>query len=203
MTELPDGGTVRPITRWGDPVLHRALRPVDAFDDELAALVADMVATMRAADGVGLAASQVNVDRAVFVFECPDSDQVMHTGVVCNPSLVAADDGERRLDEGDEGCLSLPGAFVSCARLDRAQVEGVDATGQPVSYEGAGLVARCLQHETDHVVGTVFGDRLNRRARKDLQRQADENAEHFPPDWPVTRAQNRAQDQEPGEDRSA
>lgn len=203
MTELPDGGTVRPITRWGDPVLHRALRPVDAFDDELAALVADMVATMRAADGVGLAASQVGVDRAVFVFECPDSDQVMHTGVVCNPSLVAADDGERRLDEGDEGCLSLPGAFVSCARLDRARVEGVDATGQPVSYEGAGLVARCLQHETDHVVGTVFGDRLNRRARKDLQRQADENAEHFPPDWPVTRAQNPAQDQEPGRDRSA
>ncbi len=75
----------------------------------------------------------------------------------------------------------------------------MDATGQPVSYEGEGLVARCLQHETDHVFGTVFGDRLNRRLRKDLQRQADENAEHFPPDWPVTRAQG----QQPNQGRSA
>ncbi len=194
MTELPDGGTVRPITRWGDPVLHRALRPVDAFDDELATLIADLVATMRAADGVGLAANQVGVDRAVFVFECPDTDQVLHTGVVCNPRLVTGDDDERRLDEGDEGCLSLPGAFVSCARPDLARVEGVDATGQPVSYEGEGLVARCLQHETDHVFGTVFGDRLNQRSRKDLQRQADENAEHFPSDWPVTQVQGQQQD---------
>ena len=144
MTELPDGGTVRPITRWGDPVLHRALRPVTVFDDELATLVADMVATMRAADGVGLAANQIGVDSAVFVFGCPDADQMLHTGVVCNPRLVTTDDGERQLDESDEDCLSLPGAFVSCARPDQARVEGVDASGKPVSYEGEGLVARCL-----------------------------------------------------------
>ncbi len=185
MSELPAGGTVRPIVRWGAPVMHRALRPVDTFDGELASLVADMVATMVAADGVGLAANQIGVDRAVFVFDCPDEDSVRQSGVVCNPRLVPVDDGQRSLDEGEEGCLSLPGAFVACARPDRARVDGVDQHGHPVSYEGSGLLARCLQHETDHVFGTVFGDRLNRKRRKQLEREAATAAEYFPPDWPV------------------
>ena len=87
---LPEGGTVRPMTRWGTPVMHRPQAPVTAYDDELRALVADMVATMYAADGVGLAACQIGVDLAVFVFDCPDESGERTVGVVCNPVLDAA-----------------------------------------------------------------------------------------------------------------
>ena len=182
---LPDGGTVRPVTRWGEHVMHRMQEPVTEFDAKLRELAADMVATMYAADGVGLAACQIGVDRSIFVFDCPDDEGVRHQGVVCNPEVFLPEGRDRKLDDGDEGCLSLPGAFVSCARPDFARVEGQDLDGNPVSYSGSGLLARCLQHETDHCKGTVFGDRLNKRARKKLFKQAEEYADSFPPDWPV------------------
>jgi len=187
---LPDGGDVRPITRWGADVMHRNQERVTAFDDDLRSLAADMVATMYAAEGVGLAACQIGVDRSIFVFDCPDDDGVHHTGVVCNPVLVLPEGRDRQLDDSDEGCLSLPGAFVECARPDFARVEGQDLEGNAVTFEGSGLLARCLQHETDHCLGTVFGDRLNRRARKKLFKQAEELAEHFPDTWPVQDAQH-------------
>ena len=182
---LPEGGTVRPVTRWGSPVMHRMQEPVTAYDEDLRALVADMAATMYAADGVGLAACQIGVDRSVFVFDCPDEDGVRHEGVVCNPRLYLPSGKERRLDESDEGCLSFPGAFVGCARPDYAEVRGQGLDGQDVHYTGTGLLARCLQHETDHCQGTVFGDRLNRRAYKKLVKQHDAAADEFPADWPV------------------
>ena len=182
---LPEGGTVRPVTRWGEDVMHRRQEPVAAFDDELRALAADMVATMYAADGVGLAACQIGVDRSLFVFDCPDDDGTHHTGVVCNPVLFLPEGRDRTLDDDDEGCLSLPGAFVPLARPDYAAVEGQDLEGNPVRYAGQGLLARCLQHETDHCDGTVFGDRLNRRARKKLDKEHDATATDFPADWPV------------------
>lgn len=183
---LPEGGTVRPITRWGDPVLHRELHDVEEFGEELHALVADMVATMRAADGVGLAANQIGADLKVFVFDCPDKDDRRHQGVVCNPVVEVPEGPDRRLDDGDEGCLSLPGAFVACPRPDFATVRGVDQHGRPVSYSGDGLLARCLQHETDHLHGTVFADRLGRRQRKKLVNEAERNAAYFPDGWPAT-----------------
>jgi peptide deformylase len=182
---LPDGGTVRPITRWGEDVMHRLQKPVTDFDDALRTLAADMVATMYAADGVGLAACQIGVDRSIFVFDCPDDDGLHHTGVVCNPVLSLPEGRDRKLDDGDEGCLSLPGAFVDCARPDFARVEGQDLDGNAVAFEGSGLLARCLQHETDHCMGTVFGDRLNRRARKKLHKQAEEHADRYPAAWPA------------------
>jgi peptide deformylase len=182
---LPDGGSVRPITRWGEPVMHRKQEPVTEFDAELRSLAADMVATMYAADGVGLAACQIGVDRAVFVFDCPDDSGTHHRGVVCNPVLFLPVGRERRLDDGDEGCLSLPGAFVPLARPDYAAVEGQDLDGNPVRYAGRGLLARCLQHETDHCDGTVFGDRLNRRARKKLHKEHESTAADYSADWPV------------------
>jgi peptide deformylase len=185
-TALPEGGAVRPITRWGDPVMHRPQRPVTEFDDALRALVADMVATMHAAEGVGLAANQIGVDLSVFVFDCPDDDGTMVRGVVCNPTLVLPEGKERRLDSGDEGCLSFPGAFVECARPDRAEVHGQGLDGSPVHFQGTGLLARCLQHETDHCLGTVFGDRLSRRAYKKLEKQHDAAAEDYPPGWPTS-----------------
>ena len=182
---LPQGGTVRPITRWGEHVMHRMQEPVTEFDEELRKLASDMVATMYAADGVGLAACQIGVDRSIFVFDCPDDEGVQHQGVVCNPEVFLPEGRDRALDDGDEGCLSLPGAFVPCARPDFARVEGQDLDGNPVSYSGRGLLARCLQHETDHCKGTVFGDRLNKRARKKLLKQAEEYAAGYPPEWPT------------------
>jgi peptide deformylase len=185
-TELPTGGTVRPMTRWGTDVMHRVNEPVTEFDDELRSLVADMTATMYAADGVGLAACQIGVDRQVFVFDCPDADHVMVRGVVCNPVLYLPEGKGRRLDDGDEGCLSYPGAFVPCARPDYAEVRGQGIDGAEVRYAGTGLLARCLQHETDHCHGRVFGDRLNRRAYKRLQKQMESAAEDFPLGWPAS-----------------
>ncbi|GAA1479406.1 peptide deformylase [Nocardioides aestuarii] len=182
---LPDGGTVRPITRWGTPVMHRAQRPVTAYDDALRTLVADMVATMYAADGVGLAACQIGEDVAVFVFDCPDESGQRTVGVVCNPQLTVPEGPDRQLDVGDEGCLSFPGAFVECGRPDQASVTGTGLDGEPVEFSGDGLLARCLQHETDHTRGTVFGDRLPTKLRKKLQKAHDKAVEDYPEGWPA------------------
>ena len=182
---LPEGGTVRPVTRWGTPVMHRPQEPVTAYDDELRTLVADMVATMYAADGVGLAACQIGVDRAVFVFDCPDESGERTVGVVCNPELELPEGKERNLDDSDEGCLSYPGAFVPCARPDTATVTGTGLDGQPVTFTGDGLLARCLQHETDHTRGTVFGDRLPTKQRKKLAKEHDKLVEEYPEGWPA------------------
>jgi peptide deformylase len=182
---LPTGGTVRPITRWGTPVMHRAQERVTAFDDDLRALVADMVATMYAADGVGLAACQIGEDVAMFVFDCPDASGEHVVGVVCNPRLILPEGKDRQLDDSQEGCLSFPGAFVPCARPDYAVVEGQGLDGGPVRFEGDGLLAKCLQHETDHTLGTVFGDRVSGKAMKKLRKQHDAAVDDFPPDWPT------------------
>jgi peptide deformylase len=182
---LPTGGTVRPITRWGTDVMHRPQQPVTAYDEELAQLVADMTATMYAADGVGLAACQIGVDRAVFVFDCPDESGTYVAGVVCNPVVTLPEGKDRHLDESEEGCLSYPGAFVDCARPDYATVTGTGVDGEPVSYAGDGLLARALQHETDHTHGTVFGDRIGDKARKKLRKAHDKAAADYPPGWPA------------------
>lgn len=184
--ELTTGGTVLPITRWGSPVMHARTRPVTVFDDDLHQLVKDMFATMAAAEGVGLAATQVGVDRSVFVFDCPDDDHVRHVGVVCNPEITLPEGKDRTLESADEGCLSLPGAYIEVARPDQATCRGQDAFGQPFEITGTGLLARCLQHETDHLNGTVFGDRLSVRARKKLYALHEEAADHYPEDWPVS-----------------
>ncbi|HEY7044237.1 MAG TPA: peptide deformylase [Nocardioidaceae bacterium] len=173
------------MTRWGEPVMHAPCAPVTSYDDELRTLVADLVATMYAADGVGLAANQIGVSLSVFVFDCPDEDNAPVRGVVCNPKLVVPEGKDRVLDDAEEGCLSLPGAFVTCARPDHATVYGQDQFGEPVTYSGTGLLARCLQHESDHLVGTVFGDRLPTRQRKKLFKEADKHAADFPPGWPA------------------
>ncbi|GAB6985472.1 peptide deformylase [Nocardioides pyridinolyticus] len=182
---LPAGGTARPITRWGTEVMHRPQARVTAYDDALRALAADMVATMYAADGVGLAACQIGEDVAMFVFDCPDASGRRTVGVVCNPEVTLPEGRDRHLDEDDEGCLSFPGAFVECARPDVASVTGTGLDGEPVAFEGDGLLARCLQHETDHTLGTVFGDRLSTKQRKKLQKAHDKAAADYPLEWPA------------------
>jgi peptide deformylase len=182
---LPRGGSVRPMTRWGTPVMHRPQQLVTVFDDQLRALAADMVATMYAADGVGLAACQIGEDVAMFVFDCPNDEDERVIGVVCNPTLVLPEGNDRYLDDSPEGCLSFPGAFVPCARPDFATVEGQGLDGQPVRFEGDGLLAKCLQHETDHTLGTVFGDRVSAKAMKKLRKQQEAAADDFPANWPT------------------
>lgn len=185
-SDLTTGGTVLRITRWGEPVMHAATRPVVSFDEELHSLVRNMFATMEAAEGVGLAATQVGVDLAVFVYECPDADNVVHRGVMCNPTVELPEGKDRNLDASDEGCLSWPGGYESVSRPDLATCSGQDAFGNDLVVEGTGLLARCLQHETDHLNGTVFGDRLSKRARRKLDEQVEALAYRYPDDWPVS-----------------
>jgi peptide deformylase len=182
---LPEGGTVRPMTRWGTPVMHRPQAEVTAYDDDLRTLVADMVATMYAADGVGLAACQVGVAQWVFVFDCPDESGERTVGVVCNPTVTLPEGKDRKLEEAEEGCLSFPGAYIGLARPDVATVNGFGVDGSPVTFEGDGLLARCLQHETDHTHGTVFADRLATKAQKKLRKIQEKVADEFPPGWPA------------------
>lgn len=184
--DLTQGGTVRPITRWGTPVMHEKTAPVTKFDDELHSLIRDMFATMRAAEGVGLAATQVGVSLAVFVYECPDADDVIQRGVVCNPVVTLPEGKDRKLEAADEGCLSYPGGYQSVARPDFATCAGQDEHGEDIIVEGTGLMARCLQHETDHLNGTVFGDRLSARSRRQLDAKVADLAYRYPDDWPVS-----------------
>lgn len=184
--ELTSGGTLLRITRWGEPVMHARTRPVTDFDDDLHALIRDMFATMEVAHGVGLAATQVGVDLSLFIYDCPDADEVNRVGAICNPVVTLPEGNARNLEAADEGCLSLPGAFQPLARPDKATCTGQDPWGRPVTVHGTGLLARCLQHETDHLNGTVFGDRLSARARRQLDKKVEELAWRYPEDWPVS-----------------
>jgi peptide deformylase len=171
--EAADGRVLR-VTEAGEEILHRSLQPVtDAQHGgaELKQLIADMFATMYVAEGVGLAANQVDVDLRVFVYDCPDGDGTRHVGHICNPVVDELPAAERVLDEDDEGCLSVPGPYKPVARPDHAVVRGTDWEGNPLVLEGHGYFARCLQHETDHLNGYLYIDRIPARARKDALKQ--------------------------------
>lgn len=167
-------GTVRPITVVGNPVLHAPCATVTEFDDSLAALIDDMFASQHAASGVGLAANQIGVPLRVFVYDCPDDHDVRHVGHVVNPVVEELPPSERQLDDNNEGCLSVPGAYTELARPDVAVVSGQDLCGNPVRVRGTGYFARCLQHETDHLNGHLYIDRLSKRERKDVLKQMAE-----------------------------
>jgi peptide deformylase len=159
----PGSGTVHPITMFGQPVLHTRCAPVAEFGVPLARLVADMFASMYAADGVGLAANQIGVGLRVFVYDCPDAAGERQVGHVVNPVLQPLTAPEAT---DAEGCLSIPGAHAELARAAEATVSGVDVTGAPITVTGTGLLARCLQHETDHLNGIVYVDRLPEERRE-------------------------------------
>ncbi|MDT0427546.1 MULTISPECIES: peptide deformylase [Streptomyces] len=171
-------GSVRRITVVGEEVLSRPCQEVTAFGSPgLAALIDDMFVTMYVADGAGLAANQVDVDWRLFVYDCPDDQGVRHVGHIVNPVLDQPDPGSRRLVDDSEGCLSVPGASMTLPRTDRATVRGFDKDGNPLIIEGTGYFARCLQHESDHLVGHTYLDRLSKRDRKDALRQMEERSE--------------------------
>ncbi len=168
-------GVARPIVTYGsNPVLHRPCAPVTVFDEALRRLVLDMFASMSAADGVGLAANQIGVDARVFVIDCPDTDDEDVVGYVVNPTLtVLGPVGEEPAEEvTEEGCLSVPGPYAELPRAFRARVDGVDVRGKPVSIEASGMAARCLQHEMDHLDGTVYVDLLTAEHRERLLAEA-------------------------------
>jgi peptide deformylase len=153
----------RDIRRWGDPVLRTPCEEVTVFDATVAALCQDLVDTVTAREGrAGLAANQIGVGIRAFSWFVEDE-----VGVIVNPRLVATDGSQA----GDEGCLSLPGLWYPLARAQFAAVEGVDAAGAPIRVEGTGLMARCLQHECDHLDGTLYVDRLDRALRRQAIQQ--------------------------------
>ncbi|MFJ6069905.1 peptide deformylase [Streptomyces sp. NPDC093065] len=165
-------GSVRRVTEVGEEVLHKPCRDVTEFGPDLAALIDDMFRTMYVAEGAGLAASQVGVGLRLFVYDCPDDDGVRHVGHIVNPVLEPLAPAARRLLDEGEGCLSVPGAVMAVPRPDRAVVRGLDKDGAPLLVEGTGYFARCLAHETDHVNGRVYLDRLSGRERKAALRQS-------------------------------
>jgi len=173
-------GAVQRVTEVGEEVLHKPCRDVTEFGPDLAALIDDMFLTMYVAEGAGLAANQVGVDLRLFVYDCPDDDGVRHVGHIVNPVLEPLDPAGRRLLDEGEGCLSVPGAVMDVPRPDRAVVRGLDKDGNALVVEGTGYFARCLAHETDHVNGHVYLDRLSKRDRKEALRQvADRRDEVF------------------------
>jgi peptide deformylase len=148
---------IQPIRLFGDPVLREKAQPVTTFDAELRRLVRDLTDTMLDAPGVGLAAPQLGVGLRVFTYHVDDV-----VGHLVNPELQLSE-GEQL---GPEGCLSLPGLEYDCLRAMRVVARGVDMHGEPVTIEGSDLLARCIQHEVDHLDGILFIDRLDTTARK-------------------------------------
>ncbi|HEX6938739.1 MAG TPA: peptide deformylase [Longimicrobiales bacterium] len=154
---------VREIRILGDPVLRTKAEPVAAVDDELRRLIDDMMETMYAADGVGLAAPQVGVGKRVIVVDVREPDTPAFALV--NPVVVEASAAQER---GEEGCLSIPGLKDIVERSAAVVVEGLDRDGNPRRIEAEGLLARALQHEVDHLDGVLFIDRLSPLKRQML-----------------------------------
>jgi peptide deformylase len=154
--------TIRPIREVGDPVLRTPADEVKNFDRELAGLVRDLLETVDHPGRAGLAAPQIGVGLRAFSYNV---DGVI--GHLVNPTVVELSE---ELQDGDEGCLSVPGIWAPTVRAMHAVVEGFDVHGKPLTLEGSGLMARCLQHEVDHLDGKLFLDRLTGEARKSALR---------------------------------
>jgi peptide deformylase len=163
---------VRDIRLFGDPVLREVCRPVTDFGPGLERLVTDLMDTCRLPGRAGLAAPQIGVDLRVFSYNVEDDE-----GYLINPRLVSSEGHQ----DGPEGCLSIPGLYAPIPRAEHAVVTGVDLAGQPVTVEGAGLLARCLQHELDHLDGHLFLDRLPPGERRQALRALRERLNGLEP----------------------
>lgn len=168
---------VKPIRLFGDPVLRTAAEPVKDFDKELRQLVKDLTDTMVDAPGAGLAAPQLGVGLRVFTYYVDDC-----LGHLVNPTLDLSEEQQ----DGDEGCLSLPGLSFPTPRAYGVVAKGFNMYGEPITLEGTQLMARCVQHETDHLDGILFIDRMDPEQRK-LAMKAIREAEWFGDPVPVVR----------------
>ncbi len=153
---------IRDIVITGEPVLHRPAGSVNHIGDDIRELVDDMFGTMELAPGVGLAAPQVGVDLAIFVYDWVDDDEVQHRGVAINPTLMLDPLAVTPLDEDEEieGCLSVPGERFPLRRSDRVTLTATDLNGNDYTITARGWLARIFQHEYDHLLGIVYTDRL-------------------------------------------
>ncbi|MBQ0926519.1 MULTISPECIES: peptide deformylase [Saccharopolyspora] len=168
--------TVQPIRLFGDPVLRTKADEVVDFDKELRTLIKDLWDTMEDQGGAGLAAPQLGVSLRVFTYHCDG-----FAGHLINPTWTAVgDDGQL----GPEGCLSIPGMSWDCLRSQHVVARGWNAHGEPIEVEGTDLLARCIQHETDHLDGVLFLDRLDEETRKAAMREIRQ-ASWFDGDVPV------------------
>ena len=152
---------IRPIRLFGDPVLRTAAEPVVDFDKELRTLVADLTDTMLDAPGRGLAAPQVGIGLRVFTWYVDGE-----LGHLVNPQLTLSEETQ----DGEEGCLSIPGLSIDCVRALDVVAHGFDMHGEPLVVEGSEMLARAIQHETDHLDGILFLDRLDRERRREAMR---------------------------------
>ena len=149
-----------PILRFPDPRLHTVARPVQAVDARIKTLVDDMLETMYAADGVGLAATQVDVHERVIVIDTSEARD--DPRVLINPELVARSD---EMVFSDEGCLSVPAIYDRVKRHAKVKVRALGRDGKPYEFEAEGLLSVCVQHEMDHLVGKVFVEYLSQLKR--------------------------------------
>jgi len=154
---------IRPILKYGDTVLHDKARVVDAVTPDIDRLVDDMIETMYAAPGIGLAATQVGLPLRIFVVDTSVGRDPAGLIVMINPEVVA----QQGMQLEEEGCLSVPGFNATVVRPSRVVVKGLDRSGAEHQHEGTGLLARAFQHEMDHLDGTLFVDRL-RGIKRDL-----------------------------------
>ena len=172
---------IRPVRIYGDPVLRTRAKEVAQFDDSLRQLVLDMEETMRAYNGVGLAANQVGVTQRVLIVDVPVTEDTHERHVLVNPVLSERSGQE----DGEEGCLSIPGIYEDVKRALEVRVRGFDEHGTPVDFVAQGYLARAIQHEVDHVDGVLFVDRLSPLKRTFLKRSLESLARgELPEDYP-------------------
>jgi peptide deformylase len=157
------------ILEYPDPRLRRQAAPIDPVDEAVRRLAADMLETMYAANGIGLAATQVDVHRRLIVLDV--SEQRNHPLVLINPELLAA---EGRAP-AEEGCLSLPGIYDKVQRATHIRVRALGLEGEPFELEAEGLLAVCIQHEMDHLTGKVFVDHLSELKRQLIRRRLEKD----------------------------
>jgi peptide deformylase len=158
--------TIRPVRLFGDPILRTAADPVTDFDKQLRGLVKDLTQTLDDAQGAGLAAPQIGVGLRVFAYAVHDE-----RGYLVNPVLDFPDEEEQ---DGEEGCLSFPGIYHDVQRRLNTVARGFDDRGDPIQVVGTEVLSRCLQHETDHLDGVLFIDRMDQATRKRAMKEIRE-----------------------------
>ncbi|TAL87159.1 MAG: peptide deformylase [Candidimonas sp.] len=167
-----------PILRYPDPRLHKIAKPVDVVDDRIRDLVRDMAQTMYEAPGVGLAATQVDVHERVVVIDVSEDDSDLR--VLINPEITWKSE---EVQVYEEGCLSVPGVYDEVERAARIRVRGLNERGQPVEFEADGLLAVCVQHELDHLMGKVFVEYLSKlkqnRIKARVRKQERQDAQRM------------------------